>query len=77
MAKAAASLSHALLVNMGPIMEEQAVNIISAMKADYRMGKLDHTKTISHIAQLVILEDLVDSLKAKINKGKNLEDRRT
>lgn len=76
MIKAQATVSRAILSEMSPLMKEQEESILSLMKADFRVGNLAHDKLVSHIAQLVVLEDLQNALKGKINRGRNLEDKK-
>lgn len=71
---AAAGVAHALLVQLDPIMQRQRDSIISEMMNVYRSGKLDGQLLVSHVAQLCVLEDLSNSLKGQINKGKNLRE---
>lgn len=65
--------AHLTLRGIGPIIEQQALEIIRKFKMEFRGGTLDLSKSLAFAAELCTIEDIENKLKQKINVAESLQ----
>lgn len=70
------NLARLMLSNLGPILESIKTEAQTRFMTEFKVGTLDATKSLAYAAELRILEDIENRLKAQISKADRISRQR-
>lgn len=66
------NLARLVLSNLSPILDSIKLEAQARFMNEFKLGSLDATKSLAYAAELRILEDIENRLKAQINRAERI-----